>query len=506
MTISLIACVDNKFGIGKDNDLLYHIDGDMKYFKNITTNSKQEGNAKAMFVDRNIVVMGRTTWFSIPNMQRPLPGRVNVVLPNDKHLHKLSPYPWKIQYNQWLITKHTLNNNIYYMTYNQFKCLYKLTNANVFVIGGGEIYKMFMNDDMMKPSNIYLTQVWSKTPVSEPDTFLEPLTSDYELTRVSEKMSYKDGHYMFLKYHKNDNYVTDEDKYLNLCTDVLTNGTLRTDRTEVGTFSVFGRQISFDISETVPLFTTKRVPWKSVIEELLWFTRGDTDAKILQKNGVHIWDGNTSRAFLNSRNLFKYDEGVLGPGYGWQMRCFGGTYDQCLSDTSQFDITKLDGVDQLSNIVNELKTNPFSRRIMLSYWNPINFDQTALLPCHVTVQFYVEETNEGSRTLNCMFTMRSNDLFLGNPFNIFSYTVLTYILAMKCNLIPGKLVYSCGDAHIYKNHVAQVGEQLSRPKRPLPKLFVDPSVKHKDWKDIKVTDFDIVGYFPHPSITAKMAV
>jgi thymidylate synthase len=268
---------------------------------------------------------------------------------------------------------------------------------------------------------------------------------------------------------------------------------------------MFGHQISFDISQSIPLFTTKRVPWKSCIEELLWFMRGDTDAKILQHKGVHIWDGNTSREFLDSRGLQHYDAGILGAGYGWQWRFFGANYSQAFADTSEIDRSKIGGFDQLAYVENELRTNPFSRRIMMSYWNPTDFDKTSLLPCHFTCQFYVTE-RYGERYLSCHFVMRSNDLFLGNPFNIFSYAVLTYILAMRCDMKPDRLVYSVGDAHIYKNHLEQVAEQLHRSPRPFPKLRLNSEVRTKSIDNITVDDFDIVGYFPHPSIRAPMAI
>jgi thymidylate synthase len=162
-------------------------------------------------------------------------------------------------------------------------------------------------------------------------------------------------------------------------------------------------------------------------------------------------------------------------------------------------------IDQLAYVENLLRNDPFSRRIMMSYWNPVDFDKTALVPCHVTCQFYVTEKS-GERYLSCHFMMRSNDMFLGNPFNIFSYAVLTYILAIRCNMKPDRLVYSVGDAHIYKNHLQQVAEQLSRPLRPLPKLKVNQEIRNKRIENITIDDFDIIGYHPHSSISASMAV
>jgi thymidylate synthase len=187
------------------------------------------------------------------------------------------------------------------------------------------------------------------------------------------------------------------------------------------------------------------------------------------------------------------------------MRFFGAKYSQAFADTSKVDTSKIGGFDQISYILDLLQNDPFSRRILMSYWNPPDFEKTALLPCHFNVQFYVEELNN-QRYLSCHFTMRSNDLFLGHPFNIFSYAVMTYILAAKSNMKPKELVFTGGDVHIYKNHIEQVNEQLNRLNRPLPKLILNPAVKYKDFKDITIDDFNIVGYFPHGMIKAPMAV
>jgi thymidylate synthase len=233
--------------------------------------------------------------------------------------------------------------------------------------------------------------------------------------------------------------------------------------------------------------------------------KGDTDAKLLQRNGVKIWDGNTSREFLDNRGLQHYPEGVLGAGYGFQWRFFGAKYCYAFADTSKIDTSKVGGFDQLDYVINELKNNPLGRRALMCYWNPPDFDKTALQPCHYSCQFYVDYKNNEPR-LDCHFTMRSTDVFLGLPFNIFSYTVLTYIIALKCDMKPGKLVYTGGDVHIYKNHIEQVKEQLSRELRPLPRLIINKDIKDMDFADISVSDFDIVGYFPHPPIKAPMAV
>lgn len=291
-----------------------------------------------------------------------------------------------------------------------------------------------------------------------------------------------------------------EQQYLDLLSRVL-QAPERPDRTGVGTLSLFGVQMRFDISQSIPLTTTKKVSFKSIVEELLWICRGETDAKILQQKGVKIWDGNTSREFLDKQGLTHYREGVLGPGYGWQMRHQGALYFQEYAGIGNV----LYGFDQLQYVLDLLKNDPFSRRIMISYWNPSDFSKTALLPCHVMVMFYVEEI-DGQKYLSSHYIMRSNDLVCGFSFNLASYSVLTYILAMKTGMKPKEIIYTCNDAHIYKNHIPQVKEQLTRQPRGYPKLNVDKSVIDKDWNDISIDDFELIDYDPHPPIKAPMAV
>jgi thymidylate synthase len=277
----------------------------------------------------------------------------------------------------------------------------------------------------------------------------------------------------------------------------LDDGEARPNRTGVDTLSRFGEQISFDISDTVPLLTTKRMAWKSCIEELLWFMRGDTDANILKERKVRIWDGNTTREFLDKVGLPHLQPGDCGANYSFQWRYFGQTYVDCNTEYAKHTAT-----DQIENILRLLKEDPQSRRIFLSAWNPCDLNKTVLPPCHVSAQFYVDK----DRGLSFHMYQRSCDVFLGLPFNIFSYTVLTYILAKKCDLKPKRLVISLGDTHIYTNHVDQMRVQLSRMALAAPRLTVAFEVATKAIEDITVDDFELVGYFSHPSIKADMAV
>jgi thymidylate synthase len=510
MPIKLIACVcpyGGKLAIGRGNDLLFNLKKDLAHFKAITT-ARFDGGDTESNIKKNVVVMGRKTWYSLPPGSRPLGDRINIVLSDDAALRQQHPIPKKT-----LFTKKSpkYDKDIYFMNFDQFVDFYNDTNANVFVIGGGQVYSLFLNHPTLKPTSVHLTEVYgaSFTHNNGPDVFMPALDASYVLESISPPLFENGISFRFLDYttrKSTGNRSCQESKYLELCADVLVNGSKRIDRTSVGTISSFGKQLKMDISGGVPLLTTKRVPWKHCIAELLWFLRGDTDAKVLQRQGVKIWDGNTSREFLDSKNLKHYKEGILGPGYGWNWRFFGANYAQAFADTSDVDTSKIGGVDQIQHVIHELKTNPFSRRILVSAWNPCQLDQVALPPCHFAFQFYVEEDMTGQKHLSCHFMHRSQDLFLGSPFNIFSYTMLTHIIAMKTDMKPKHLVMTVSDAHIYQNHVDQMVEQLSRTPRSLPVVVINPEVKHKDFKNIELSDFSMIGYFPYPAIKAPMAV
>lgn len=500
--ISNIAYFKNKFVIGKQNNLLLHIKKDMDYFRCVTTTTENNLTLK-----KNIVVMGSNTWQSLPSYL--LKNRINIVITNDKKLQNLSN-----NFSLKTLKKdQKLNNNniIYFLSYSNFKKFYKKHNPTVFLIGGSKLYTSFLNDEELKPNKLYITEIYDYNFVSknlDDYIYFEPFDDKYKLISFSEKYFDKKNKvsFRFLQYKLVKEGTNNIDSlYLKLCKNIIENGKERIDRTGTGTVSIFGSQIHYDASYYIPLLTTKNVPWKHVIEELLWFIRGDTDSKILNKKGVKIWNGNTSRSFLDSNGLYDYPEGILGAGYSWQWRFFGGEYSTDFSDTSKIDRSLIGGFDQLKYIENELKTNPYSRRILMCYWNPPDFKKTALLPCHYSCQFYVEKSGSDN-ILNCLFNMRSNDIFLGHPFNIASYAILTYILALRCNMVPGKIIYTGGDVHIYKNHFSQIFKQMSRTPRSLPILYINPEVKNKTFEEITISDFELIGYYPHPVIKAPMAI
>lgn len=262
-------------------------------------------------------------------------------------------------------------------------------------------------------------------------------------------------------------------QYLDLCKHILHNGVKKEDRTGTGTISVFGYQMRFNLQDGFPLITTKKLHTKSIIHELLWFIKGDTNIRYLKDNGVSIW------------NEWADENGNLGPVYGRQWRswpdCNGGT------------------IDQLAAVINDIKSKPDSRRLIVSAWNVSDINKMALPPCHCFFQFYVAEGK-----LSCMLYQRSADVFLGVPFNIASYALLTMMVAQVCNLQPGEFVHTLGDAHIYLNHVEQVELQLAREPRTLPTMHINADVR--SIFDFKYEDFELVNYDPHPHIKGAVAI
>ncbi|HEV2719997.1 MAG TPA: thymidylate synthase [Thermoanaerobaculia bacterium] len=261
--------------------------------------------------------------------------------------------------------------------------------------------------------------------------------------------------------------------YLDLVRDILDHGAKKSDRTGTGTLSVFGRQLRFDLGAGFPLLTTKKLHLRSIIYELLWFLRGDTNVRYLNENKVTIWDE------------WADADGELGPIYGYQWRSWPAA----------------DGrhIDQITSVIEQIRSNPDSRRHIVCAWNVADIDKMALAPCHALFQFYVADGR-----LSCQLYQRSADVFLGVPFNIASYALLTMMVAQVCGLQPGDFVHTFGDVHLYLNHVEQAGEQLSRAPRPLPSMKLNPEIK--TIFDFKFSDFTLENYDPHPAIKAPIAV
>jgi len=266
--------------------------------------------------------------------------------------------------------------------------------------------------------------------------------------------------------------------YLDLLDKILRDGAPKEDRTGTGTLSIFGHQMRFDLSAGFPMVTTKKLHWKSIAHELLWFLSGDTNIAYLKENGVGIWDE------------WADENGDLGPVYGRQWRSWAAPDGRT--------------IDQISNVIDEIKRNPFSRRLIVSAWNPADIPAMALAPCHCLFQFNIRDDADGVRRLDLQLYQRSGDVFLGAPFNIASYALLTEMTALVCGLAPGDFVHSFGDAHLYSNHLEQARQQLAREPRPLPRLRLNRDVK--SIFDFRFGDIVLENYDPHPAIRAPVAV
>ena len=441
-----------------------------------------------------VVIMGRNTYESLPLTKRPLGSAVNIVLSND--------HP-----------KYGHLNNERLVFADMFGLMNRIApqygQKQFWVIGGLSVYEALWN----QCNKIVIVHLDKNAPVpgvsstSQTDrkVFFPDISPVFELQSFTEPKWSEDNRckYRVLHYVRNSKSkcAFQESQYLQTLRNLLLNGQARDDRTGVGTLSLFGGQQTYDVSQYLPLLTTKFVPINLIIKELLWFLSGSTDAKVLQSQGVHIWDGNSSREFLDKRGLDHYEVGDIGPMYGHLWTSFGSAYEGCDKDYAG------KGYDQIRYVLDLLRNDPFSRRILMTAWNPPDLDKMALAPCHVLFQLYVEEDpNTHVRYVSGHLYQRSSDYFLAANYNLVSYTILLYILCKKVGYYPKNMIMSFGDCHIYKNHVEQVKTQLGRNPRPQPILLLNDSITEKDLRDITVADFELVGYLPQPAIKATMAI
>lgn len=456
----LIAACDSHRGIGKDNEIPWNIKDDTIFFRQTTIG--------------NTVIMGHNTFKSLPNGS--LSNRKNIIMTNEVY-----------QNNR----EHTIFGSKSFID-NYIET--ERNNEDIFIIGGQQIYEMYIDI----ADGIFLTQIEKNYKCT---TFFPYIPNSYQIKKSSERHfdEKSNVHFTYIVYNKTDKVIGNENTYLNLCQNILDNGDFREDRTLVGTKSLFGYDLRFDISKSLPMLTTKTVPFKLTIEELLFFLRGDTDTKKLEDKNIKIWRGNTSKEFIQNKGL-DYEEFDMGPMYGFQWRHWGAEYKGCGHDYSN------QGIDQLEKAIHLLKNDPYSRRIIISDYNVSDLNKGVLENCHGNmIQFFVKE-KYGKKYLSCKQYQRSMDMFLGSPINILSYSILVHILCKKTGMYPDTLIMSVGDSHIYINHIAQIKEQLDRPILCPPVLIVDDSVKDKKWDQITVADFKLIGYFPQPTIKGKMAV
>lgn len=471
-------------GIGNKGTIPWRIEHDLNVFQHLTMN--------------DAVIMGRRTFESIGN--KPLPNRLNIIV--SKTLKKTSP-------NSCILRS-------YQEALNYCESDHSVTT--IWVIGGSRLYEEAFSH--RQTTSLYVTNVLR--PFFVCDTFIRlPRFDEWKTIEVSRVYQEKGVEYQFTRWSKEertgieeneeneekeekgflrmvDSLRRDEHEYLNLVHKVIKEcNTLspRVDRTLVGTHSTFGYQCRYNLEKCFPLFTTKRTFWKGIVCELLWMISGSTDSKILENQGVTIWKGNGSRNFLDKNGFVDRKEGDLGPIYGFQWRHFGAKYR---TSSNKYDN---EGVDQLKNIINEIKTNPTSRRIILSAWNVSDLSSMALPPCHILCQFYVDTVNS---KLSCHLYQRSCDLGLGVPFNVASYSLLTHMIAHLCGLGVGEFIHSMGDAHVYSNHVEALKKQLKRSVRKGPTLRIVGNVSSID--EFGEDNFELIGYRPHSTIAMQMAV
>nr|Q23695.1 RecName: Full=Bifunctional dihydrofolate reductase-thymidylate synthase; Short=DHFR-TS; Includes: RecName: Full=Dihydrofolate reductase; Includes: RecName: Full=Thymidylate synthase [Crithidia fasciculata]AAA30318.1 dihydrofolate reductase-thymidylate synthetase [Crithidia fasciculata] len=488
---SIVVAADQQHGIGDGETIPWTVPETLAFFKDQTTllrNKKPPTEKK-----RNAVVMGRKTW-EVPLKFRPLKGRLNVVLscrrPVDDLLAQL-PEEKRAAAAADVVINGGLKEALHLLA----RPPYCSSIETAYCIGGARVYTEAMQSPCVeKLKEVYLTRVHTAPTCNRFYEFVRrrraraavdlESTSGVKVSDAAAHLSYE-----IMKYVPHN---AEERQYLELIDRIMKTGLVKEDRTGVGTISLFGAQMFSLRDNQLPLLTTKRVFWRGVCEELIWFLRGETNAHVLADKDIHIWDGNGSREFLDSRGLTENKEMDLGPVYGFQWRHFGADY-------KGFDANYDEGVDQIKTIVETLKTN--DRRLLVTAWNPCALHKMAVRPCHLLGQFYV---NTQTKELSCMLYQRCCDMGLGVPFNIASYALLTILIAKATGLRPGELVHTLGTAHVYSNHVEALKEQLQRVPVAFPVLVFK---KEREFlEDYESTDMEVVDYVPYPPIKMEMAV
>jgi dihydrofolate reductase / thymidylate synthase len=475
------------FAVGENGEFGYKgnmpwkpLGKDMKYFKRITQTTRNKNK-------KNAVIMGRNTYQSIPVSKRPLEGRFNVVLTRSGDI--FSSY-------------HLIRGSSLEYVMNIINQSYEI--ESVFIIGGISVFNEAMRIMPKQIDKLYLTKVHSSFEADIHMNMQEiraffPHVLDTDQSKKVYRCEKQNAYYSIHVWSTKHHFVPhrhEEYQYLDLIQTIFNTGTIRADRTGVGTIAIFGHQMKFSLRNgTLPLITTKQTFFRGIAEELLWFISGKTNAKLLSEKGIKIWDANSSKEFLASRGLHHLDEGDIGAGYSHQWRHFGAKYTDMHADyTGQ-------GIDQLAECIHKIKHNPSDRRIVMTAWNPVDLPNTALPPCHMFCQFFVDVEKQ---ELSCQMYQRSGDAGLGIPFNIASYALLTHMIAHVCHLKPGDFIHTLGDTHVYLNHIEPLKEQLKRSPFPFPTITLDPSIQSIDefrYEHIKLHDYKY-----HPRIHMNMAV
>lgn len=478
MIFNLVICSDSHYGIGLKNNIPWKLLKDLKYFKDITTNKKDNNK-------QNIVIMGNNTYNSIPDAYKPLKDRINIILSK-------STKP----------TEDMASNPIYFNDIIKLFLYLDLIKTNInecFVIGGNQIYNIFLEYKLI--NKIYMTSI--KNISFNCDTFFEfdkyKKQFEFESSHMTSDTDILTNKPQILEFNTYTYINKEENKFIKTVNKILNKGVYNLDRSQVGTLSIFGKSFTYDIRNyRIPLFTHRKVFLRGIIEELLFFVSGKTDTKILEEKKVNIWKGHTSREFLDSRGLTNYKEGDMGAGYGFRLRNWNAEYINAETDYTN------KGFDQLEYVINEIKNNPTSRRIVFSYWNPSCDNMTALTPCHILYQFNVDiDKNE----LSCSFYQRSNDFTLAGVYNVCSAAILVFMLAKICNLKPGKVIHTIGNVHIYKNQIDVVKEMIQNKPFNFPLLLInDPNNEIKKIEDFKYEHFKLLFYRSHKAYKIPMSV
>lgn len=493
MEFNIIVAVEKNFGIGKNGVIPWNIPEDLAFFKHITTGTLP--TTSQFNKERNAVIMGRRTFMSIGKC---LPRRTNIVISRNKESDETKKIIDTLSnHSSSDLLCDSLNYALEYCKRSNFD--------NVFVIGGEMLYKEAITHPLL--NKIYLTSINEKYDC---DTFFPQIGNAFtECKRYHLPGNEKHTVFEYGQFNKSE-FV-----YLRILSK-LTACPSHSNRTNIQSRSCFGEHMRFPliapgfshgknasgfshgkieqesvasniIIKIIPLLTTKRVNFKAVYEELLFFLRGETDSKKLESKGVNIWKGNTSRDFLDTNGFSEYQEGEMGPLYGYQWRNWGGK-----------------GIDQIKKVIEDIKQDPYSRRHIVSAWNLEDIPKGVLAPCHSFFQFVVIPDGTGKQ-LNCMLHQRSGDFFLGVPFNICSYALLTHMVAHVTGLTPGEIVINIGDCHLYENQIEQAKIQLKRTPRGYPSIYINEENK----KIMSIDDFTSdsitpLNYYPHPFIKADM--
>ncbi len=525
--INIIVAVDSQDGIGKDGKIPWKCTEDMQFFRRKTLGLKSEKGEKVAKNKQaepkpdtayNAMIFGRKTFESITPITTGaiLPGRIKIVisasmLQQNYELPELTPenatsaifvfaafddaVNWCNRQNKLKMQPVSVEPEK--SAPDQQRTIIR----KIYACGGAAIYAAANYHPQLH--KIYVTTVGDDD--YNCDVFYRLPHPD---TWIRGKIQRLNNNGAVLNVYKRCN--PHEMQYLGVMRNILLNGCLRPNRTGVKTYSLFSQTLEYPLidhagNKIMPLLTTKRVFFITCYKELLWFLAGGTNAKSLQAQNVHIWDGNSSREFLDAQNLQHYKTGQLGPVYGAQWRHFGGEYN------AQND-TMSGGVDQIATLIKGLKTDPFSRRHVLSAWNPADLAKMALPPCHLMSIFYVEPgANQQANFLNCKVIIRSNDMFLGHPFNVASYAALTHMIAAVCGMRAKRLVIDITDCHVYENHVDQVNVQLSRAPYGFPSFCFSEEIEKKminntlTIEDFNVSSIVLKNYICGEAIKGEMA-